>query len=55
MGFIKQSLQADRYTIKAEDTLDSILKKFNISLNEFKKLNNLEFDRVYTRQVVRIL
>lgn len=55
MESIKQSVQADTYTVKAEDTLDSILKKFNIPLNEFKKLNNLEFDTVYTRQVVRIL
>ncbi|MCT4508244.1 MAG: LysM peptidoglycan-binding domain-containing protein [Tepidibacter sp.] len=45
----------DTYTVKSVDILYSISKKFNITVDELKKLNNLESNVIFPRQILRIL
>lgn len=45
----------DTYIVKSGDTLWYISRKFNISIDELKKLNNLKTDIIYPKQILRIL
>ncbi|WP_099191009.1 N-acetylmuramoyl-L-alanine amidase [Tepidibacter mesophilus] len=47
--------EIDNYTVKCGDTLWSISKQFNMSVNELKKLNYLNTDIIYPNQILRIL
>jgi cell wall-associated NlpC family hydrolase len=45
---------ATHYKVKSGDTLYSISKKFNVSVNEIKKVNNLQKSTIRTNQVLKI-
>lgn len=45
---------ATHYKVKSGDTLYSISKKFNVSVNEIKKVNNLRKSTIRTNQILRI-
>ncbi|MBF8984711.1 N-acetylmuramoyl-L-alanine amidase [Lutibacter sp. B2] len=45
----------DTYTVKSGDTLWSISKSFNLTINDLMKLNNLKDDLIYPNQVLRIM
>lgn len=42
------------YTICAGDTLSSIAKKFHVSINDIKNINNLKDDLIYVGQLIKI-
>ena len=44
----------DIYQVKAGDTLYSIAKKYNISVNELKGLNNLDEDNLSVGQILKV-
>ncbi|MBN1364794.1 MAG: LysM peptidoglycan-binding domain-containing protein, partial [Syntrophaceae bacterium] len=52
-GFSSNSLAA-HYKVKKGDSLYSISKKFNISVNEIKKSNNLRNSKIKINQVLKI-
>jgi len=52
-GFSSNAL-AIHYKVKNGDTLSSISKKFNISVNEIKKANNLRKSSLKTNQILKI-
>ncbi len=55
---IKDTVLEDRkdtYTVRSGDTLYSISRKFNITIDELKGLNNLESSLIFPRQILRIL
>jgi poly-gamma-glutamate capsule biosynthesis protein CapA/YwtB (metallophosphatase superfamily)/LysM repeat protein len=43
------------YIVKAGDTLWEISKKFNLTVNELKSLNNLTSDLIYVDQILNII
>ena len=43
----------DIYQVKAGDTLYNIAKKYNISVNELKGLNDLESDELSVGQILK--
>lgn len=45
---------SDTYKVKSGDTLYSIAKKYNISVNELKELNNLKNNNITIGQVLKI-
>ncbi len=45
---------SDTYKVKSGDTLYSIAKKYNISVNELKELNNLKNNNITVGQVLKI-
>ena len=45
---------SDTYKVKSGDTLYSIAKKYNISVNELKELNNLKNNNIIVGQVLKI-
>lgn len=45
---------ATHYKVKNGDTLSSISKKFNVSVNEIKRANNLQKASIKTNQVLKI-
>lgn len=45
---------ATHYKVKSGDTLYSISKKFNVSVNEIKKTNHLQKSTIRTNQVLKI-
>lgn len=45
---------ATHYKVKSGDTLYSISKKFNVSINEIKKANNLQKPTIRTNQILKI-
>ena len=44
----------DKYTVKKGDTLYSISKKYNISVDELKKINNIESNVLSINQVLNV-
>jgi stage VI sporulation protein D len=42
------------YTVKRGDTLDSIAKKFGVSVDELKKVNGLKSDEILMGQRLKI-
>ncbi len=46
--------EVNTYTVKAGDTLYSIATKFNISVNDLKKINNLTSDILSIGQVLKV-
>jgi peptidoglycan endopeptidase LytE len=52
-GFSSNSLAA-HYKVKKGDSLYSISKKFNVSVNEIRKANNLQKSKIKTNQVLKI-
>ena len=42
------------YQVKSGDTLYSIAKKYNVSVNELKKINNLTGDNLLTGQLLNV-
>ncbi|MCT4606869.1 MAG: LysM peptidoglycan-binding domain-containing protein [Marinisporobacter sp.] len=45
----------DTYTVKAGDTLWSIAKSFNLTVNELMQLNSLKDSLIYPNQVLRVI
>ena len=49
-----KSSQSDTYTVQRGDTLWSISKKFNTSVNDLKKVNNLNSNALYVGQTLKV-
>ena len=49
-----KSLKSDTYTVERGDTLWSISKKFNTSVNDLKKANNLINNSLYVGQILKV-
>ncbi|MCY6355393.1 N-acetylmuramoyl-L-alanine amidase [Clostridium sp. ZS2-4] len=54
-SIINNKKVVDSYTVKSGDTLWAISKKYNMSVDTLKKLNNLTTDVIYPNQILRIL
>lgn len=49
-----KSSKSDTYTVQRGDTLWSISKKFNTSVNDLKKVNNLTSNSLYVGQTLKV-
>ena len=56
LNYINYSSKLDEgiYIVKAGDNLYSIAKKYNTTVNELKKMNNLDSDELYIGQNIKI-
>lgn len=45
----------DFYTTKPGDTIWSIAKSHRMTIDELKKLNNMNTNRIYCNQIIRII
>lgn len=54
MDYIGVHTEEGTYTVKSGDTLYSIAKKFNVTVNELKALNNLSSNTINLNQVLKI-
>jgi LysM repeat protein len=43
-----------QYAVKEGDTMFSIAQKFNLSVEQLKKLNNLESNMLFERMVLKV-
>lgn len=50
----KGTTNTSTYTVKSGDTLWELSKKFNMSVNDLKSINNLSSDNIYIGQVLKI-
>lgn len=49
-GLFVSSASASTYTVKKGDTLTKIAKKYNLTVNKLKELNNLKSNTIYANQ-----
>ena len=49
-GLFVSSASASTYTVKKGDTLTKIAKKYDLTVNKLKELNNLKSNTIYVNQ-----